>query len=441
MSLYVIFFPILLLMILITCGKVNAFLSFLIVAIIAGFLFKLSASEIVEAIHTGIGETLGSLVTVICLGAMLGKIVAASGAAEKISSVLMAIFGPRYIQWALMVTGFIIGIPLFYGVGFVLMVPLIFAVVQQYKLPAVYIGLPMLAALSVTHGFLPPHPAPSALVLQFHANSGTTLLYGLVVAVPSVIIAGPVFARFVKHIPSSPLQIFMPTPTAKNKLPGTANSFITALFPVALIIITTAFPHLINGTSRLKNFISFIGEPTIVLLIAVLVATFTLGVAQQKKMNEIMDLYTSAVKDVAMILLIIAGAGALKQIMQLSGVSNQLAFLFLSQPVHPLILGWLMAAIIRLFIGSATIAGLITAGIIAPLIIKMNVDSNLMVLAVGAGSLMCSHVNDAGFWMFKEYFNLSVKNTLKTWTVMESIVSVTGLAGVLLLNFLLKTYH
>ena len=142
-----------------------------------------------------------------------------------------------------------------------------------------------------------------------------------------------------------------------------------------------------------------------------------------------------------MILLIIAGAGALKQIMQLSGVSNQLAFLFLSQPVHPLILGWLMAAIIRLFIGSATIAGLITAGIIGPLIIKMNVDSNLMVLAVGAGSLMCSHVNDAGFWMFKEYFNLSVKNTLKTWTVMESIVSVTGLAGVLLLNFLLKTYH
>jgi len=435
MSFIIVLCCILLLVGLITWGKINSFLAFLIVSILAGILLGLPIQKVVGSVQQGIGDTLGSLVIVISLGAMLGKIVAESGAAEKIAAVLMHTFGEKYLQWALMVTGFIIGIPLFYGVGFVLMVPLIFSIVHQYKLPAVYIGLPMLAALSVTHGFLPPHPSPTALVAQLHANMGITLLYGLVVAIPAIIIAGPVFSRFIKHIPSHPLATFLPKQKLASELPGTANSFTTALLPVALLMVTTALPHIIKSTQGNSAFLSFAGEPAIVMLIAVLVAAYTLGIAQGKKMKAIMELYADAVKDIAMILLIIAGAGALKQVMADSGVSSQIATVLQTMPVQPLILGWLMAAVIRLCVGSATIAGLTTAGIIAPLLVKANVNPNLMVLAVGAGSLMFSHVNDAGFWMFKEYFNLSIKNTIKTWSIMETIVSVVGLAGVLLLNY------
>lgn len=435
MSFIIVLCCILLLVGLITWGKINSFLAFLIVSILAGILLGLPIQKVVGSVQQGIGDTLGSLVIVISLGAMLGKIVAESGAAEKIAAVLMHTFGEKYLQWAFMVTGFIIGIPLFYGVGFVLMVPLIFSIVHQYKLPAVYIGLPMLAALSVTHGFLPPHPSPTALVAQLHANMGITLLYGLVVAIPAIIIAGLVFSRFIKHIPSHPLATFLPKQKLASELPGTANSFVTALLPVALLMVTTALPQIIKSTPANSAFLSFAGEPAIVMLIAVLVATYTLGIAQGKKMQAIMELYADAVKDIAMILLIIAGAGALKQVMTDSGVSSQIAAVLQTMPVQPLILGWLMAAVIRLCVGSATIAGLTTAGIIAPLLVKANVNPNLMVLAVGAGSLMFSHVNDAGFWMFKEYFSLSIKNTIKTWSIMETIVSVVGLAGVLLLNY------
>jgi Gnt-I system high-affinity gluconate transporter len=435
MSFIIVLLCIALLILLITWGRVNSFIAFLIVSLLAGVFLGLPLNKVVASVQQGIGNILGSLVIIISLGAMLGKIVAESGAAEKISAVLMNIFGVKYLQWALMVTGFIIGIPLFYGVGFVLMVPLIFSLVYKYKLPAVYTGLPMLAAMSVTHGFLPPHPSPTALVLQLHANMGITLLYGLMVAIPAIILAGPVFSKFIKHIPSHPLETFMPKHPAERSLPGTSNSFITSLLPVGLLILTAAVIHLAGGTGSFKAVISFVGDPAIVMLVSVCVAAFTLGIAQKRTMKEVMVMYSDAVKDVAMILLIIAGAGALMQVITDSGVSKQIGQLLQTLPVNPLLLGWLIAAIIRLCVGSATIAGLTTAGIIAPLVIKANVNPNLMVLAVGAGSLMFSHVNDAAFWMFKEYFNLSIKDTLKTWSVMETIVSVAGLAGVLLLSY------
>jgi len=437
MSFIIVLLCIVLLVLLITWGKINSFISFIIVSLLAGVLLGLPFDKIVKSVQFGMGDTLGGLIIIISLGAMLGKIVAESGAAEKIATVLMNIFGKKYLQWAFMITGFIVGIPLFYGVGFILMVPLIFSVVHQYKLPAIYIGLPMLAALSVTHGFLPPHPSPVALVLQLHANIGVTLWYGLIIAIPAIIIAGPVFTKFIKHIPSHPLNAFIPKPKSAAELPGTAISFFTALLPVALLIITTALPHLVPENIAKMGWVSFISDPAIVMLVAILVAAYTLGIAQKKSMKVVMDLYTDAVKDIAMILLIIAGAGALKQVMVDSGVSNQVATVLKTLPVHPLILAWLIAAVIRLCIGSATIAGLTTAGIIAPLIIQTHVNPNLMVLAVGAGSLMFSHVNDTGFWLFKEYFNLSIKNTFKTWSIMESIVSIVGLAGVIILSYLI----
>ena len=434
MTLLIVVLCILLLVLLITWGKLNPFLAFLLISISAGLLLGIPLNKITQSVQKGIGDTLGSLIIVICVGAMLGKLVAESGAAQKITNTLMKAFGEKYIQWALMVTGFIVGIPLFYNVGFVLMIPLIFSVVYQFKLPAVYIGLPMLAALSVTHGFLPPHPAPAALVGQFNANMGLTLLYGIMVAIPAIIVAGPIFSKTLKNIKSVPLQTFQPKKLTDEELPGTLNSFLTSLLPVILLIITTALPFLIESNEATQRAFSFIGDPAIVMLVSLIVATFTLWIAKGKSMKEIMTQYGEAVKDVALILLIVAGAGALKQVFTDSGVSNEIAALLEGLDIEPLILGWLIACIIRVCVGSATVAGLTTAGIIGPLLVQSGADPNLMVLSIGAGSLMFSHVNDSGFWMFKEYFNLSIKDTLRSWSLMETIVAIMGLIGVLILN-------
>lgn len=425
---------ILLLIVLVSAFRINAFISFLIVSILAGILLGIPLNKVAASVEKGIGDVLGSLIVILTVGAMMGKLVAASGAAQRIAMAMMKLCGEKYIQWGVVATGFLIGIPLFYGIGFVLMVPLIFSIVYKYKLPVIYIGLPMLAALSVTHGFLPPHPSPSALAIQFNANMGLTLLYGLVIAVPAIVIGGPIFSRILKSIPSAPLTTFVSADKPEHDLPGVFNSFFTALLPVLLLIGATAFTLSDNKSTELAGFFAFAGSPTIVMLTALITATFTLGIAQGKKMAEVMNIYGDAVKDVAMILLIIGGSGALKQVLVDSGVNSQIAGLLKDMDMQPLFLGWLIAAIIRFCVGSATVAGLTTAGIILPLMVSAHINPNLMVLAVGAGSLMFSHVNDAGFWMFKEYFNLNMKDTFKSWAAMESIVGVVGLAGVLLLN-------
>lgn len=439
MSLLIVFACILILILLITWGKVNAFIAFIIVSILAGILLGLPVDTVVRSVEKGMGDTLGSLVIVISLGAMLGKLVAESGAAQKIASVMMHIFGQKYLNWALMITGLIIGIPLFYNVGFVLVVPLIFSITYRYKLPAIATGVPMLAALSVTHGFLPPHPSPVALVQQLDANMGYTLIYGLVATVPSIIIAGPVFARSLKNISAHPLETFRPKEMEDKDLPGAANSIITSLLPVFLLIATTVLLNVFGDSSAaFKPFLVFISESSFVMLISVLVATYTLGLAMGTKMKHIMRVYADSIKDIGLILLIIAGAGALKEILTASGVSAEIADSLKNWSIHPLLLGWLIAAVIRVCVGSATVAGLTTAGIIAPLVVQSHVNPNLMVLAVGAGSLMFSHVNDSGFWLFKEYFNVSIKDTIRTWSLMETLVSIVGIVTIMLMSMFIQ---
>jgi len=437
MIVFAVFFCILLLILLIAWGKINPFLAFLIVSIVAGLLLGIPVNKIAASIQKGIGDTIGSLLIIIVLGAMLGKLVAESGAAQKIASVLMKGFGTKNIQWALVITGFIVGIPLFYQVGFVLLIPLIFSVVYQYKLPAVYIGLPTMAALSVTHGFLPPHPAPTALVGQFNANLGQTLLYGLVIAVPTIIIGGPVFSRTLKNIRSKPLETFQPSEITEEKMPGSFASFFVALFPVALLMITTLLLYLDFKDELLVQAINLLNTPAIVMLIALAVATYFIGIRNGKSMKQVMSIYEVAVKDVAMILLIVGAAGAMKQVLAESGVDKVIAAQLQSLHLNVLVLGWLIAAIIRACLGSSTIAGLTAAGILAPLVIESGVNPNLMVLSVGAGSLAFSHLNDTGFWMFKEYFNLSLKDTFRSWAAMETIVAVCGLIGVIILDMIL----
>lgn len=434
MALFIVFLALVSLIVLIAGFKINPFLAFLVVCVVAGLALGIPLTEVTKSVERGLGDILGSNVVIIVLGAMLGKLIAETGAAQQIASSIMQKVGVQNIHWALALVGFIIGIPLFYNTGFVLMIPLVFSIVFQYKLPAVATGIPLLAALSVAHGFLPPHPSPSALVSQFGATLGTTMFYGILIALPTIILAGPLFSRTLKKIPSIPLETFQPADIAVKQLPTVFSSFLAALLPVLLFALSAVLPFLL--TSDFQDTISFFSQPSIVMIIALAVATFTLGVRKGRRMKQVMFMYAEAVKEIAMILLIIGGAGALKQILIDSGVSKQIADLLQNVSLSPLFLGWLTAAIIRVAVGSATVAGFTAAGIIAPLIIQTNTDPNLMVLSIGAGSLMFSHVNDAGFWMFKEYFNLSIKDTLRSWSLMETIVSVAGLMGVLFLDFI-----
>ncbi len=434
MEFLIIFLCIATLILLVTWAKVNPFIAFLIVSIMAGLLLGIPFNKVVGSVQKGIGDTLGGLLIIIALGAMLGKLVADSGGAQKIASSMMKLFGEKYIQWALMVTGFIVGIPLFYGVGFVLLVPLIFSVAYQYKMSSVYIGIPLLAALSVTFGFLPPHPAVTALAIQFKANLGVTLMYGFIIAIPAILIAGPLFAQTLKNIKSEPLETFTAKPRPEDELPGTFHSFFAALLPVALLMLTTVLTYVVPAGTYLSQVIGFFAEPAVVMLIALGVATYTLGIRQGMNISKVMGIYTDSIKDIAMVLLIIGSAGSLKQVLTDSGISQQIASMLDNVSISPLILAWIIAAVIRICIGSATVAGLTAAGILAPAILQGTENPSLMVLSIGAGSLVCSHVNDSGFWLFKEYFNLSIRDTLRTWTMMETIISVVGLGGVLLLN-------
>ena len=435
MPLLIVILGILLLFVLIAKFKLNAFISFIIVCVFVGVFQGMELDRIVEAIQIGMGNTLGFLVMILGLGAMLGKLVSDSGAAQRITSKLVSSFGIKYIQWAVVVAGFIVGIPMFYSVGFVILIPLVFTIAASTGLPLIYVGLPMLASLSVTHGFLPPHPAPTAIASMFNADIGKTLFYGIIIAIPTIIVAGPLFTRTIKNIKATPLKEFYNPIVLKDKeMPGMGISLFTTLLPIILILCSTLFTLFIPGEFLLKEVIVFIGNPVIAMLISVLVAIYALGISRGKKMDELMNSVSSSVSSITMILLIIAGAGALKQILVASGVSDYIGALLDGSSISPLILAWFIATVIRVCVGSATVAGLTAAGIALPLIQNTGVSPELMVLAIGSGSLMLSHVNDGGFWMFKEYFNLTVKETLSTWTVMETTVGIMGLIGVLILN-------
>lgn len=450
-----------LLILLISWGRVPAFAAFIATALIGALGFGMPLDQIGTSLERGVGDMMGGLTAIICLGAMFGRVIADSGAARSIAQALVGAVGVRFILFALAVTGLIVGIPLFYTVGFVVLVPLVFSLRARTNLPAVHLGIPLLCGLSIAHGFLPPHPSPIALIRLFGADTGLTLIYGLMVGGVTLMIAGPGLAVTLKHTtpqpsghalgPSAaaPAELYAPTPERqglpapspsagpKEPLPATFNSCCNALLPVALIAATTAVAYLPYGSARLRTIAAFLGQPTVVLMMSLIYATFSLGVARGMSFKALMQGYGDSLKEVSGILLILAGAGALKQVFVDSGVSAELATWLQRIPLQPLVLGWLIAMAIRIALGSATIAGLTAAGIMVPIVASTHANPNLMVLSIGAGSLMCSHVNDAGFWMFKEYFNLDLRDTFRSWTLMESLVGSVGLLCVLALNLLL----
>lgn len=432
MPLLITFLGILSLVLLVAVVKLDTFISFIIVSIGLGLASGMEIQKIGLSIQKGIGGTLGELVLIIGFGAMLGKLVSESGATQRITDKLVNIFGKKYLQWGLALAGFIIGIPLFYNAGFMIVIPLIFAISNSTKLPILSIGIPMLAALSVAHGYLPPHPSPSAIATQLHADLGKTLIYGICVAIPAIALAGPIFGSTLKRFnPVINQNIFSSKPRSKEQQPSLAISLLVALMPVFILIITSVLKNYFVD----NQILNFFSEAYITMLVSLLVAIWLLGLREGKSMKTISKLLEEAFKSSSVILLIIGGAGALKQILSDSGTSTYIGMLLQDIAINPLILGWAMAGVLRICVGSATIAGLTSVGILAPMIQSHpEIKPELMVLAIGSGSLMFSHFNDGGFWMFKEFFNLTIKETLQTWTVMETIVSVVGLLGVLLLN-------
>lgn len=427
-----------LLIVLISWGQVPPFVAFIVTAMLGALWFRMPLDAIGASVERGVGEMLGGLTAIICLGAMFGRVIAESGAARTIANTIIGAVGLRFILIAMAVTGLIVGIPLFYSVGFVVLVPLIFSFATRTQLPAVHLGIPLLCGLSIAHGFLPPHPSPIALIKLFGADTGLTLIYGLIVGGVTLMIAGPLLALTMKRVVSHTAPSGADSNLPDAQLPGALNSCFTALLPVILIAGTTAAAHAQLGSPRLASVVSFVGQPTVVLLLSLIYATLSLAWARGMNIKKLMQDYAASMKEVSGILLILAGAGALKQVFVDSGVSAELGAWLQTIPLQPLILGWLIAMAIRIALGSATIAGLTAAGIMVPIVAARHVDPNMMVLSIGAGSLMCSHVNDAGFWLFKEYFNLDLRSTFRSWTLMESVAGSVGLVCVLALNSVLQ---
>lgn len=447
MDILVLVLGILLLLVLIIKFKFNTYVSLIITAVVVALGLGMAPAKIATSIQNGIGAQLGELALVFGFGAMLGRLVADAGGAYRIAHTLINAFGRRGLQLAVVLASFIIGIALFFEVGIVLLVPIVFAIAAEAGVPILTLGIPMAAALSVTHGFLPPHPAPTAISTALGASAGLVLAYGVIIAIPTVYIAGPLFSKLAhRFVPDAferrgNLKALGPQKAFKlEETPSFGISVLTSLFPVILMAIATVYELVFHGgklpktPNGLDNVIAFIGSPSIAMLISLLFAMWAMGYARKLPAKAIMTTLEDAVKSIAMLLLVIGGGGAFKQVLIDGGVGDSVKNLFVGSGISPLILGWLIAVVLRIALGSATVAAMTASGLVLPLMQSAGIQPALMVLAIGAGSLAASHVNDAGFWMFREYFDLTIKQTLLTWTLLETIISVVGLGGVLLLS-------
>ncbi len=430
MPLVILGLGILLLLILILL-KVKPQYALPIVSLAVGLAEQMSFSETIKSIGFGIYDTLKSMAIVLCLGAMLGKIIATGGAAQQITQTLVGWFGKKNISWAVMLTGFIVGIPLFYNAGFVILIPLIFSIAATAEVPLLFVGIPMAASLSVTHGFLPPHPGPTAIASIFHADLGKVLVNGLLLAVPAVILAGPLFAKVIQSKKMvAPSAVTIPAPLLQ--LPSKSLSFFIAMLPVAMIGIATIIKSLSSQESVIE-YADVLGNPIVALGVALVLGLLFLGPKKENPLQDNFDLMIISLKEIYVIIFIIAAGGGFKQVLVDSGVGDYIKSFAFELNLSPLLLAWSVAALLRLSLGSATVAGLTASGIVLPML-SGSVRPELIVLAIGSGSLMFSHLNDTGFWMFKEYFNLTLKETFLSWSMMEMIISLTGLIGVILIN-------
>lgn len=416
--------------------KWHAFISLTVASLFLAIASGLSMDKIVAAYETGVGGVLGHLVGILALGTILGKLMADSGAGMQVADYFVRIFGVKRLPWAMLVAGFIIGIPVFFEVGILILLPLVISIHKTTKQNILLIALPVIAGLSIVHGLVPPHPGAMAAISIYGANTGKVLLYALIISIPAAVIAGPVFAKWVNKrvIPEGEPDLIRITTTSKD-LPGTGVSFFVILLPVLLMVLAAIAP-IINGLPNgIVKFVELIGSPLIALLISCFAAFYLLGKRQGMTKDVIKKLTEECLLPVGSIVLIIGAGGGFKQVLIDSGVGTTIGQMSEHLSLSPLVLAFLIAGLIRIATGSATVALTTAAGIVSPIIEHMSgVNLELLVIVTGAGSLMFSHVNDAGFWMVKEYLGLTVKETFKTWTVLETLLSFIAFAGALILN-------
>ena len=414
--------------------KWHAFISLTVATLFLAIFSGLSMDKIVSGIETGVGGALGHLVGILALGTILGKLMAESGAGVQVANFFVRTFGIKRLPWAMLLAGFIIGLPVFFEVGILIVLPLVISLQKTSKQNLLLIGLPAIAGLSIVHGLVPPHPGAIAAIGIYNANMGRVLMYSLIIAIPTAILGGPVFAKWIsKRVIPEGEPVLIKVEEVQRKLPSTGISFFVILLPVILMVFSALAPY-IGLPAGFAKFLGFIGSPLIALLISAFAAMYFLGFRQGLDKNQVKSLIEECFLPVGSIIAIIGAGGGFKQILIDSGVGTTIGDMAQHFSLSPLVLAFIIAGLIRIATGSATVALTTAAGIVSPIIQHMTgVNLELLVIATGAGSLMFSHVNDAGFWMVKEYLGLSVPETFKTWTVLETILSFVafGLALVL----------
>jgi GntP family gluconate:H+ symporter len=427
------------LVLLITRFKVHPFVALTIASGFLGLTSGMPVDKVMKSFQDGFGGVLGFVGILLALGTMLGKLMADSGGADQIARTLVRLFGKDRVHWAMMFSAFLVGIPLFFEIGFVLLIPLVFIVARRTGLSIVKIGIPLLAGLSAVHGLVPPHPGPLLAIGVFNADIGKTIFYGLIIALPTAMIAGPIYGKWIsRYIPGTPSKELMDQiaqESTTENLPGFGITLVTILLPVFLMLLKTLADIVLPDTSIIRVWMDLIGHPITALLAALLLAFYTFGAARGFSRQQIMKLLDQSLAPVAAIVMIVGAGGGFKQMLVASGVGDVIGHMAVRAEISPILLAWLVAAVIRIATGSATVATITGAGIVAPVVAMIpGVNRELLVLATGAGSLILSHVNDAGFWLVKQYFNMTVAETFKTWTAMETILSVVGLIFILLLS-------
>lgn len=424
------------LVVLIAKFKLNPFITLVVVSVALGFAVGMPMGDIVKSFEAGVGGTLGHIALVVGLGTMLGKMMAESGGAERVARTLIDFFGEKNVHWAMVTIAFIVGLPVFFEVGFVLLIPIAFNVAKRTGTSMVLVGIPMVAGLSVVHGLIPPHPAALLAVQAYGADIGKTILYALIVGIPTAAIAGPLFAKLMDRYVTLPDVNPLATQfteedesvQASHQLPSFGITIFTILLPVVLMLIGSWADLITTPKTFANDFLKLIGNSVMALLIALLVSFFTFGTSRGFNKEAILKFTNECVGPTAIILLVVGGGGGFGRILRDSGVSNAIVEVANNAHVSVLLLGWLVAVMIRIATGSATVAMTTAAGIVAPIAASVpGTRPELLVLTTGAGSLILSHVNDGGFWLVKEYFNMTVAQTFKTWTVAETLISVVAL--------------
>src|SRR5437868_9491584 len=419
------------LILLIARFKLNPFIALMTISLVLAAASGMPLATIVKSFEAGVGGTLGHIAIVVALGTMLGKMMAESGGAERIALTLIRIAGEKRIHWAMMVVGLLVGLPVFFEVGFVLLIPIAFNVAKRTGTSMVLVGLPMVAGLSVVHGLVPPHPATLLAVAAYNADIGRTVFFALIVGIPTAIVAGPLYAKFVAPRivieGDNPIAAQFIDDTPKQNLPSFTRTLFTILLPILLMLTGSWADRLSTPHTSLNDALRLLGSADIALLIAAIVSFVTLGKMRGFTREAILKFTDECLAPTATITLLVGAGGGLGRILQDSGTSQAIVDLALRAHISILFSAWLVAALVRLATGSATVAMAMASAIIAPVALHSGVRPELLTIATGAGSLVFSHVNDGGFWLVKEYFNMSVADTMKSWSICETIISVVAL--------------